>query len=208
MKSKDGIKKALKLAGVYVLCYGISSICFVLLFHTALLAEIHVLMYRGIVFILLSGVLAVLIMCIIKHFGKIPIEKKDVLLLFCMYCSVNMVLFTLIPVTVERSVSVFTLSYMMENPKSYTVEEMEKIFNTKYVHEFGAFDKRFEEQIVSGNVEKTEDGYVINEQGIATVKFFRFVSKLFGTDERLIYPNENGEMIDSAQQEGEHDEVR
>ena len=41
----------------------------------------------------------------------------------------------------------------MENQKAYTVEEMEEIFNEKYVQEFDAFDKRFTEQIVSGVIE-------------------------------------------------------
>ena len=68
-------------------------------------------------------------------------DIKDVILMFLGFCLVNMVLFTLIPVTVERSVSVFTLSYMEENPQAYTVEEMEEVFNEKYVQEFEAFDK-------------------------------------------------------------------
>ena len=102
-----------------------------------------------------------------------------------------MVLFTLIPVTVERSVSVFTLSYMQENPGVYTVDDMEEIFHKTYVCEFQAFDKRFEEQIITGNVEETEGGYVLTNRGEFTVKFFRAVSSLFNTDERLIYPNEN-----------------
>ena len=46
---------------------------------------------------------------------------------------------------------------------------------------------------MSGNVDETEDGYVLNERGKFVVKFFRTVSAMFGTDERLIYPNENSE---------------
>ena len=121
-------------------------------------------------------------------------DVKDIVLMFLGFCCVNMVLFTLIPVTVERSVSVFTLSYMMENPGVYTVSDMEDIFHKTYVCEFQAFDKRFEEQIISGNVEEKDGGYVLTKRGEFTVNFFRTISSLFNTDERLIYPNENTEQ--------------
>jgi hypothetical protein len=185
------IKKLGKIVGIYAAIYLLCSVVFVLLFHTPLFRSMEVLMYRGIVFILMTGILAAILMVLCKQKWESLFDFKDVILMFLGFCCVNMVLFTLIPVTVERSVSVFTLSYMEENPGAYTVEDMEKIFQEKYVCEFKAFDKRFTEQIVSGNVEETEEGYVLNERGKFTVKFFRAISSLFHTDERLIYPNEN-----------------
>lgn len=185
------IKKLGKILGIYFSIYMLCSVVFVLLFHTPLFQSMEVLMYRGIVFLLMAGILAAVLMFLCKRKWENVFDFKDVILMFLGFCCVNMVLFTLIPVTVERSVSVFTLSYMEENPKAYTVEDMEKIFQEKYVCEFKAFDKRFTEQIVSGNVDKTEEGYVLNDRGKFTVKFFRTVSSLFNTDERLIYPNEN-----------------
>ena len=191
------LKKAGKIIGIYLAIYCVCSVVFVGLFHTPILKGLEVLMYRGIVFIVIGGLLAAIAMFFCKRKWQNLFDIKDVILIFLGFCSVNMVLFTLIPVTVERSVSVFTLSYMEENPKAYTTEEMEEIFQKKYVQEFEAFDKRFKEQLVSGNVEETADGYVINERGKATVKFFRTIGALFDTDERLIYPNENS---------GEHQE--
>lgn len=196
MDRKQRLKRLAKVVGIYILVYVVSTIFFVALFHTPLFESMEVLMYRGIAFILITGIFAAYLMSLARKFQKSLLDVKDIILMFCMYCCVNMVLFTLIPVTVERSVSVFTLSYMMENQKAYTVEEMEEIFNEKYVQEFDAFDKRFTEQIVSGNVEETEAGYIINDRGIFTVKFFRVVSKLFDTDQRLIYPNESKENVE------------
>lgn len=184
------IKKIGKIVGIYVIVYLLCSVVFVLLFHTPLFKGMEVLMYRGIAFILMTGILAAILMFLCKRKWNDLFDFKDVILMFLGFCSVNMVLFTLIPVTVERSVSVFTLSYMEENPGAYTVEDMEQIFQEKYVCEFQAFDKRFTEQIVSGNVDETEEGYVLNERGKFTVKFFRVVSAMFGTDQRLIYPND------------------
>ncbi len=186
------MKKVLAIVGIYVLIYLVCTILFVGLFHTGLLASMDVLMYRGIVFIILTGMLAALFTFFVsKKFKSLGMDIKDVLLMFCGFCCVNMVLFTLIPVTVERSVSVFMLSYMQENEgEAYTQEEMSEIFIDRYVYDFGAFEKRFNEQIVSGNIEETEDGYVITDSGKMIVKMFRTVAEWFDTDRRIVYPME------------------
>lgn len=190
---KVNVKEVLKLIGLYFLIYIFVTVVFVLLFHTPLLRGMEVMMYRGIVFIIITGILAGVILWVIKRVFKISyVTIKDVILLFCGVCCVNMVLFTLIPVTVERSVSVFMLSYMEENDGNYTTQDIEDIFVDKYVNEYGAFDKRFNEQIVSGNIEMNDDGtYSITDNGRTVVKMFRTVAKWFNTDQRLVYPNEN-----------------
>ena len=114
------LKKAGKIIGIYLAIYCVCSVVFVGLFHTPILKGLEVLMYRGIVFIVIGGLLAAIAMFFCKRKWKNLFDIKDVILIFLGFCSVNMVLFTLIPVTVERSVSVFTLSYMEENPKAYT----------------------------------------------------------------------------------------
>ena len=187
----DNLKKTGKIILAYISIYIICSAMFISLFHTSLFSSMHVLMYRGILYVIITGIMSALCMKLCTMKWERLFDKKDIIMMFLGFCSVNMVLFTLIPVTVERSVSVFTLSYMEENPKIYTVDDMEKIFQDTYVHEFKAFDKRFEEQIVSGNIEEKDGGYILTRQGELTVKFFRVISKWINTDERLVYPNEN-----------------
>lgn len=192
MKSK--ISDILKLIGIYIILYIVTTAVFIALFHTPLFASMEVLMYRGTFFIVLTGLLAAVLMGVIRHFWrKDLITVKDMILLFCGCCCVNMVLFTLIPVTVERSVSVFMLSYMEENDhQTYAQEDVEDIFVEKYVKDYGAFEKRFDEQLVSGNIVENDDGtYSITEQGKQIVGMFRMVAKWFNTDQRLVYPNEN-----------------
>ena len=114
-------------------------------------------------------------------------------MVFVIFCCVNMVLFTLIPVTVERSVSVFMLSYMDENSdRSFTEDDVQQIFTDKYVKDYGAFEKRFEEQIATGTLKDNGDGtYSITPAGRKIVTMFRTVADWFNTDKRLVYPNEN-----------------
>lgn len=194
MKMKKKIIHIFKLSGLYFILYMLATAIFIGMFHTPLFQGMDVLMYKGILFILLAGILAAVFMAAcMRWLPGIGVTGKDVLLLFCGFCCINMVIFTLIPVTVERSVSVFMLSYMDENDNhNYTQQDMEEIFVDKYVKDYGAFEKRFHEQIVTGSITENSDGtYRISKRGKFIVNLFRMISKWFHTDERLVYPNEN-----------------
>jgi len=180
------------LIGIYILIYVVCSVMFVGLFHTGLLKNMEVLMYRGIVFIVITGVIAAIVMGVIRKFWGF-ITVRDIIMVFVIFCCVNTVLFTLIPVTVERSVSVFMLSYMEENSdQTFTQDSVGDVFTEKYVTDYGAFEKRFVEQVATGTIEENADGsYSITERGKFIVKMFRTVAEWFDTDRRLVYPNEN-----------------
>ena len=176
---------------VYVALYIISFGLLVLFIRLPILKGMKVLMYRGIVMIVLSGILASGLLVLFKKWRKVSwLSAKDAVLVFILTCSINMVFFTLIPVTVERSVSVFMLSYMDTYPdRTYTEEEVAEIFVDKYVNEYGAFEKRFDEQLTTGSIEQNADGtYSITSKGKFIVKMFRLISGMFDTDERLVYP--------------------
>ena len=191
-KGSGSAGSVLLLIVIYALIYIACTALFIGLFHTALFKDMEVLMYRGIVFLMITGVISGVIMGIIRKFwGFVTI--RDVIMMFCIFCCVNMVFLTLIPVTVERSVSVFMLSYMQENKdQTFTEESVGEVFTTKYVEDYGAFEKRFEEQVVTGTIVQNEDGtYSITPKGEFVVEAFRTIAEWFDTDRRLVYPNEN-----------------
>ena len=180
------------LIGVYALIYIVCTALFIALFHTSFLAGMDVLMYRGAAFIIITGIVSAVIMGVIRKFwGFVTI--RDIIMMFVIFCCVNMVFLTLIPVTVERSVSVFMLSYMEENSdQTCTEESVGEVFTTKYVEDYGAFEKRFHEQVETGTIVENPDGtYSITDSGRFVVKMFRTIADWFGTDQRLVYPNEN-----------------
>ena len=191
-KGSGSAGSVLLLIVIYALIYVACTALFIGLFHTALFKDMEVLMYRGIVFLMITGVVAGVIMGIIRKFwGFVTI--RDIIMMFCIFCCVNMVFLTLIPVTVERSVSVFMLSYMQENKdQTFTEESVGEVFTSKYVEDYGAFEKRFEEQVVTGTIVQNEDGtYSITPKGEFVVEAFRTIAEWFDTDRRLVYPNEN-----------------
>ena len=191
-KSSGNAKNILALIGIYALIYIVCSVMFVALFHTGILKNMEVLMYRGMAFIIITGVIAAVVMGVIRKFWGF-ITVRDIIMMFVIFCCVHTVIFTLVPVTVERSVSVFMLSYMDENSdQTFTQESVGEVFTSKYVEDYGAFEKRFDEQLVTGTIEENPDGtYSITDRGRFIVKMFRTIAEWFDTDRRLVYPNEN-----------------
>lgn len=180
------------LIGIYAIIYLVCSAMFIGLFHTEILKNMEVLMYRGIAFIVITGIVAAIVMGIVRKFWGF-ITVRDIIMMFVIFCCVNTTLFVLVPVTVERSVSVFMLSYMEENSdQTFTQDSVGEVFTSKYVNDYGAFEKRFNEQVETGTIKQNPDGsYSITESGKFVVKAFRMVADWFGTDKRLVYPNEN-----------------
>lgn len=190
-KSSGTAGNVIALIGIYLLIYLACTALFIGLFHTGLLKNMEVLMYRGVAFIMITGVVAGVIMGIArKLWGFITI--RDIIMMFVIFCCVNTALFILVPVTVERSVTVFMLSYMDENSdKTFTEDSVGEIFTSKYVNDYGAFEKRFNEQIVTGSIKQNPDGtYSITDRGRLIVWGFRTCAEWFDTDRRLVRPNE------------------
>lgn len=190
-------KRLILTFAVYVCSIFLASVFFILLFHTALLKNLNVFFYRGCFFILLAAFFSVVLMFAAAHlFKSLQISAKDFFCVFFLFSGFTLGWFVLGPTTVERSISVFMLSYMEQNDeKGIDSEAFGTIFYQKYISDFAAFDKRFQEQVVSKNIKfaENEDGYVITKNGRLIVNIFRLMSKLFNTEKWLVYPNEYGE---------------
>lgn len=185
---KDILRNLAAWIGTFIFAYMIGTILFIALFHTPLIKGVDVLMYRGVALLIVSGIFVMVVLFILRKICIKMLEIKDILLMCLTYCCINMVLFTLIPVTVERSVSVFMLSYMADHSEvDYTEDEIEEVFLQYYVEKYGAFEKRFKEQDITGTIEQSGEGYHITKKGEVLVSMFRTIAKLFDTDESLLY---------------------
>jgi hypothetical protein len=176
---------------VYVVLFAVGSVFYVLCFRTPLFNGMTVFFYRGIALILFWGGVVALAMAVLKlTILRRIITFRDILLLLCAFCCIHIVFFTHLPVTAERSISVFMLGYLDENQGSaFSKAEIETFFIERYVEEFGAFDKRLDEQILSGNVERTTDGsYRITKQGEALIDLYDRIADWYGIDKKLIHP--------------------
>jgi hypothetical protein len=101
----------------------------------------------------------------------------------------NMTFLIVVPVTLDRSVSVFVLGVMNERPtESFTADRLETVFDDVYVRKYGAMDRRIREQLRSGNIAQSGDGYTITPAGRAFMSFSGVVAKVFHLDPRFIAP--------------------
>lgn len=189
--TKEVIKCSLRWIGVFIICYAFGTLMFILLFHTPLFYSMNVLMYRGIVLLILSAVITTILLILLNKFVLHSIHGKDIAMMVMMLLCINMVLFTLLPVTVERSFSVYMLNYMSNHDEQVmTEQEIREVFAKKYLDEYDAIGKRFDEQIITGSIVKKGEGYVITDRGRFLAHAFRIIGKVFDTDQRLLYSKE------------------
>lgn len=187
-------KEFCKLFLIYAVLVILGTVLYVASFHTPLFAGMDVFFYRGLALILFWGAVMAFVMFLLKVCKwKKLITGRDILLLFAGFCCVNVVIFTHLPVTAERSISVFMLGYMTDHAEeSFTEEEIGAYFVDRYVGDFGAFSKRFHEQEVTGTIEKDADGegYHITESGKKLMGLYDAVADWYGLDKKLIHPDE------------------
>ena len=111
---------------------------------------------------------------------------RDIILALVLFFCVNLTFFTHLPVTAERSISVFLLEYFNKNSDRYlTKEEITKIFIDKYLYENKAMEKRLHEQIFSGNINQDGEKYKISKQGQNLMKFYRIINIIFNINKKF-----------------------
>ncbi len=184
------VKDFFKLLMVYILLFLAGVVLYVLGLRSGAFDGIPVFFYRGIAAIIAAGIIISFIMIVLRSVRmKKIITIRDILLLFCLFCCINIVIFTHLPVTADRSVSVFMLGYMDNKGSDCTKQELEDVFVQKYVREYKAFDKRLAEQLYTGTIEVTADGsYILTEPGRRIIDIYETVADLFKIDKKLIDP--------------------
>ena len=96
--------------------------------------------------------------------------------------------FTLGPMVIERSYSIYSLAYMTDYDEICGYEEIRDQFITGYV-DGGATKMRIEEQVSIGNLKKIGDKYEITKKGKSLIKLLRVVEAVFPVpDTGSIYP--------------------
>lgn len=186
------IKDVFKLLAIYFVLFCLGSLFYVLSMRTFFLSNISVFFYRGIAVIIFWGVIISLIMFLLKKiFWNKIITIRDIILIFCAFCCIHVVIFTHLPVTADRSISVFMLGYMAQGEEEYTKEEIEDIFIDKYVYDFEAFEKRLDEQVYSGTIKENEEGkYEITNSGRRIISIYEVIIKWFKLEDKLVHPKD------------------
>lgn len=169
----------------------LAFVMFCFLFWYGVLSSVEVVFYRGIAIALFAVVIE---LALFLFMGLIVGDARgqlfslnDLTAMVSLGFAFNIVFLVLIPVTVDRSVSVFLLGHMSIAGKDvYTKEELETALIEKYVKEYEAVTRRMNEQILSRNIESKDGGFALTSQGEAFIEFSRAMARIFPIDTRFI----------------------
>jgi hypothetical protein len=173
-------RQLLLLAVLTVLGFGL----FVLLFWAGVGASVTILFYRGVVLALVAAIVtggAAFWLTRGSGEASLPVAAAALSLSF------NICFLVLLPVTVDRSVTVYLLSTIeRQQDAGIAPPKLERAFVEGYVVKMGAVDRRIDEQRRSGNITVGSDGKVrLTKQGERFMAVSRLVARLFGTDPRF-----------------------
>jgi len=179
-KTISKFKIFLKFFLLHCLFFCLGTVFFIFLFRTKLLTNIDILFYRGIGLLIISSIFLSAAMILYQKISNGFFTLRDIILALVLFFCVNLTFFTHLPVTAERSISVFLLDYLNKNPERFlTKEEITKIFIDKYLSEGKAIEKRLHEQLFSNNIIKEGNSYKISNQGKNLMKFYRLIASIF-----------------------------
>jgi hypothetical protein len=152
------------------------------------LDRISILFYRGLVLIAVGEVFCFAVLLMARW--QWPVWKVRDAVSACAFAGgIAVCLLIVLPVTIDRSISVFMLAQMAAQPdRAFTPSELRTLFVDVYVGRYGQIERRLEEQDVSRNVAQTANGFRITPQGLAFVRFARLLSIVFQTDRRFVTP--------------------
>lgn len=173
---------------LHLAAIGLGFVCFVLLFQVDVVPGLTILFYRGLVLLVVAlGATAVAAGWLAARLRAWGVQRRDALSACILSASLNLSFFVLSPVTVDRSLSVFMLGQMAAHPgETYTAERMRAVFAQVYLGEQRQTERRFAEQVLSGNVVQVGEGYAITPQGLAFIRLSGIVAQAFHTDRRLV----------------------
>lgn len=168
-------------------------------FRLGILGGIDILFYRGLVLIVLAALLTFAILGAVLHRLRLPrVSTRDAFAAAILSLSLNLSFFVVVPVTVDRSISIFLLGEMAERPQqALTPDAASTLFKTVYVDEYREIDRRLREQALSGNLEKIGDGYRISRRGLFVVEMAKVTAWMFDSRTDLAAPR-NPWRVDRA----------
>ena len=171
------------------------SLLYAALSHLPVLAQLSaVFYYRMNGALLLTVVVAGLLLWGARKYLKFSV--KDAICSLLIAVLLNFAFLSLILVSLDRSISVYLISYMANHEEqSFTVPELEHIFLSGYVEGSGAMARRMIEQMATGTVvESAPDSYQISPGGKRMVALWQLLAEIYPVDQYFLYPKELTEL--------------
>lgn len=159
-----------------------------LLVRSPLFQSVTILFYRGFLLCIVVAVLVALAASLLwrrRWMEQMPLVIAAAALSF----SANLSFLIVIPVTIDRSISVFLLAGIEAETaqgRAVTPERLQSLFVDRYVVGMRQIDRRIDEQSRSGNIVVEQGEIHLTPRGQDFVGFARMVAEFWGTDPRFV----------------------
>ena len=186
----DRVRRALGVvavtAALYASALAFGFVVFAATMKLGVLASLDILFYRGLVALALAFALSLPLVGLAAR--RMPgLGWRDGWSACVFALSINLCILIVLPVTIDRSISIFILGAMAAHPDdAYSAGRMQDVFEATYLGRYAQITRRLDEQARSGNVRRTATGYAITPQGQAFVRLCRAVAWLFAADPRFV----------------------
>lgn len=175
------MKNFLKLFLTYFFIFFFFTLIYLFLFNTPIFSSQKVLFYRGIVLLIIATVINSILLLITRRILKTNLETLIAAILVS--ASINLSLFVVLPVTFERSVTMFLFNTLKNgsdnNCKGLTKSQLEeKLINEYIINK--AIDKRVYEQSIIGLISKNNQCYQLTPRALDFLKITEIIGKLYG----------------------------
>jgi hypothetical protein len=149
-------------------------------------AGIGILFYRGLLLCFLSAALLGALLFVASRRLR-AIEPVAIIAAVALSLSANLMFLIVLPVTIDRSISVFLLAEIDAHRTSpLSTAELQDAFVRHYVRDMRQIDRRVREQTLSGTI-STDGGRIrLTPRGERFLVLARFLSGPFRTDPRFV----------------------
>ncbi len=116
-----------------------------------------------------------LILTIFRHRISASLVPAGMAVLAC-----SLAFQVIVPVTIERSITVFLLSEMAQEPvRPYSEKELEDKLAQNYLAQRHVLDKRLKENAISRTIEQMGGQYRLTQRGAQTVWYLQHIGRFF-----------------------------
>ena len=176
------MKKLFKIFFTYAFIFVFFTLFYLLLFRTALFSGQTVLFYRGLILLAITtGIFLFLGFVLSLKTPKLKLESIVAAVLVS--ASINLSSFVVLPVTFERSVTMYLLSVLKENQNNIcgglTKSKLENKLINEYIIKNKAIDKRVNEQRIIDFVKEENQCIGLNSKGLGFLKLSEIVGRLY-----------------------------
>lgn len=160
---------------------------FILAMNAPPFTTIAILFYRGVAALVVCAVVSgAFLSFVARRRPALCLDAGAIVGAALVAFALNLCVFTLGPVTVDRSISVFMLSRFDAASTPLTLDDISGQFTRVYVSDWRQMERRLAEQTASGNLERVGDGYRLTVQGRAFMQTARLMARVFNTDPRFV----------------------